>query len=228
MKLVTQLGCLFLLIIPLLILPGCSTLQECRIQREGFIGSGKFGKILINPYLTDTTTQKDLTRRLPACGSMAHGISTLDVFTSRGGMVIPHKGWVSFCTRSTGGTASISFKNNFTVDMTDADIVMDEIHIGILYRVVSPKGFSSPGSTFDVLLYGDNSTNNIPVSMSMDLPPANPKALRPNFNTMLLEASAIPQDFHKISNMVLRYRGKAGGSPEIQIKQIYLWVSRVQ
>lgn len=185
-------------------------------------------RVIENPYITDTSTEKDLTYRLPNGGDLSEGTTGWMVNVSGGGSVIPHPDWVSFCVQSTGGIASMSFKNNFTVDMSDDDIIVDEVQLCILYRLMPGDTSSLGKSDFEVRLYGDNSTNNLPLSFNMTMTNPSPQPELAGFKGMDLCASIIPQDFHRITNMTLEYRGESGNNPELQIEQIYLWVLRVK
>jgi len=177
--------------------------------------------------------EKDLSSRLPAGGTFTDGTAGWKVTLTGGGVPIcytnPSQGWVGLQTGTQGGTVTLSFPNNFKVDMTDSDIIADRITVNVVFRLNSPSYQSTPdGSIFELLVYGDNSTNTLPLSYHMELNNHSFEQWTPGFENVYFVSTVIPQDFHKISDMVIRYIGGPGRTSEVQIDQVTLKVSRVQ
>ncbi len=185
-----------------------------------------------NPHIDNPSLEKDLTHRLPFCGTFTFGTAGWLVSTTGGASIIPYtgasEGWVGFRCSSAGGTATLSFTSSYFVNLSDPTTIMDELKLFIKFRLNYPSYPSIPaGTSFDVLLYGDNSTNNLPLELKSDFSGHSIIQIDNGFKEMSLCVTAIPQDFHRINNMILRYTGGTGEASELQIDQIYLSASRV-
>jgi hypothetical protein len=186
-----------------------------------------------NPHVDDANLEKDLTYRLPYAGTFTYGTAGWQGSVTGGASFISYttatEGWVGLNCSSVGGTATLSFPSTFYVNMADASTIMDEIKVFVKYRLNYPSSKIIPdGSTLEILLYGDNTTNNLSIALRKDFHHQSFEQSTTGFREDSFCVTAIPQVFHRISNMVLRYTGGAGEASELQIDQIYLSVSRVQ
>jgi hypothetical protein len=187
---------------------------------------------VVNPHIDVPSQEKDLTYRLPYAGTFTFGTSGWLVSTTGGGSIISYtgstEGWIGFRCSSAGGAATLSFTSSYFVNLSDPGTIMDELKLFIKFRLNYSAYTSMPaGTSFDVLLYGDNSTNNLPLELKSDFSGHSLIQIDNGFKEMSLCVTGIPQDFHRISNMVLRYTGGSGEASELQIDQIYLSASRV-
>jgi hypothetical protein len=186
-----------------------------------------------NPHIGDANLEKDLTYRLPYAGTFTYGTAGWQGSVTGGTSFISYtaatEGWVGLSCSTVGGTATLSFPSTFYVNMADASTIVDEIKVFVKYRLNYPTSRIIPdGSTLEILLYGDNTTNNLPIALRKDFHHQSFEQSTAGFREDSFCVTAIPQTFHRISNMVLRYTGGAGEASELQIDQIYLSVSRVQ
>jgi len=187
---------------------------------------------VVNPHIDVPSQEKDLTYRLPYAGTFTFGTSGWLVSTTGGGSIIPYtgstEGWIGFRCSSAGGTATLSFTSSYFVNLSDPGTIMDELKLFIKFRLNYSEYTSMPaGTSFDVLLYGDNSTNNLPLELKSEFSRHSLIQIDNGFKEMSLCVTGIPQDFHHINDMVLRYTGGSGEASELQVDQIYLSASRV-
>ncbi len=187
-----------------------------------------------NPHIGDANLEKDLTYRLPYAGTFTFGTSGWACSTTGVSTLISYtgatEGWVGLKCYSQGGAVTLSFPSNFNVNMADPSTLMDEIKVFVKYRLNYPNYNVIPnGSSLEILLYGDTTThNNLPIALRKDFHNQSFTQTALGFREDSFCVTAIPPDFHQISNMVLRYTGGTGEASELQIDQIYLSVSRVQ
>ncbi len=186
-----------------------------------------------NPHIGDANLEKDLTYRLPYAGTFTFGTSGWACSTTGVSTLISYtgatEGWVGLKCYSQGGAVTLSFSSNFNVNMADPSTLMDEIKVFVKYRLNYPNYNVIPnGSSLEILLYGDTTThNNLPIALRKDFHNQSFAQTALGFREDSFCVTAIPQDFHRINNMILRYTGGTGEASELQIDQIYLSASRV-
>ena len=219
---------------------GTSSSSQTKMQL-GVIPYAKSILAVINPYITDTVRQTDLTWMLPRSGTFSAGTQGWIIETEGNGTIYHCMDGDRFCNIrlkvDTYGKAVIGTNHTNVVDQIDSrflDISSDKIIPDyLLMDVVFEPAYLTAGHNYHQMrgrITASISVNNTnyPDMMEVSLEPESPGGLltRNTGVTIGFQLTPVTQDADKLRNVAVKYEGNTEG--EVALGGVYLASGKVK